>query len=183
MWLTGKSIRQMHSGLFKSGNKRGAGGIGGVFIMFSKEKKQLKNLPKQIMKDMSKHISKKLTDPTAPVRTGHYIMSHVVGLNEPVYPRSAVKAKPPFPPRADPGQEAAMKNTERAKLIRNSKALSKSPIIHFGNSASYAHLVEFIGWTPIGGIKGPYHVFGKAGQSLELRKKQIVSEAKQKVFK
>jgi len=187
MWLIGKSIRQMHSGLSKSGSKRGAGGIGGVFLMFSKEKKQLKNLPKQIMKDFSRRIANELTKEDVPVRTGHYVASHVVQTTEPAYPRSASPTDPPFAPRLYGSASEPYRMPVRASLKNKAKALIESGAnkIFFGNRASYAHIVEKLGWLTLHehATTGPYFVFGKAAGSVYLQKKQIAQKAKRKVFK
>jgi len=151
--------------------------------MFTKERKQIKDVIKQTMKDMSNHIINRLTDERIPVRTGHYVASHVVQTIDPSYPRSAVEMKPPYAPKmiASASYREPVKNRLKAKV--DGLIAKGEKTIHFGNKASYAHLVEYLGWADLGGVTGPYQIFGVAEESAKGREKQIVTAAKKKVFK
>jgi len=155
--------------------------------MFSKERQQLKKLPKQIMIDFSRRIANGLTDEDVPVRTGHYVASHVVQTTEPAYPRSASPTDPPFAPRLYGSASEPYRMPVRISLKSKAKALIKSgnSKIFFGNRASYAHIVEMLGWLSLHehAQTGPYFVFGKVAGSVYLQKKQIAQKAKRKVFK
>ena len=155
--------------------------MGGIF---DKERKQIERVVKQIMTDMSKHIAKELTNESVPVRTGHYVASHTVQVTTPEYPRFAAPSEPPFAPLLSGSASEPYRKPVEERLKAKSKALiEKNEKIYFGNRASYAHLVEFLGWTDIGGQTGRYFIFGKAAQSLNLQKKAIITIAKKKVFK
>ena len=186
MLLIGKLIRLMQSGHFRPGN-RGGDGIGGDDKLFTKERKQIKNVIKQTMMDMSDHVINKITDEDVPVRTGHYVGSHVVQTIDPSYPRSAVVGMPPFAPRllggASSGYRAPVKS--RLKTKANALIAKGEKQIHFGNAASYAHLIEYVGWVGMHELArtGPYFIFKGAEESLKARKKEIAMIAKKKVFK
>ena len=157
--------------------------------MFDKEKKQIKQVIKQTMKDMSDHIINQLTDELVPVRTGHYVSSHVVQTIDPSYPRSAVPGVPPFPPRVFGGASAPYREPVKHRLKAKADQLiaKGEKTIHFGNKASYAHLVEYVGWqalAPEGTVAtGPYFIFKSAEVSAKAREKMIAAAAKKKVFK
>jgi hypothetical protein len=154
-------------------------------MMFSKERKQIKKVIKQTMKDMSDHVINKITDEHVPVRTGHYVASHVVQTIDPSYPRSAVPSEGPYAAQVSGSASAPYRDPVKATLKAKADMLIQKgeKTIHFGNKASYAHLVEYFGWKGLGGIRGPYFIFKGAEESLKARERTITIVAKKKVFK
>ena len=151
--------------------------------MFTKERKQIKDVIKQTMKDMSDHIINRLADERIPVRTGHYVASHVVQTIDPSYPRKAEPMEPPYAPKMLASESYRAPVRSRLKAKADALIAKGEKTIHFGNKASYAHLVEYMGWTQLGGRTGPYQIFNSAEESARGREKSIATAAKAKVFK
>ncbi len=148
--------------------------------LFDKERKHIKGIIKKSMIKISNHIVEKLTDHVVPVRTGRYVKSHVVQIKKPSFTRSAVPMSPPYPNKLSAEESAPIRSGVETKLKAEATMLinAGNAKIYFGNSAKYAHLVEFIGWIPMpmGGKTGPKFVFGRAALSTNLQKKNIISQ-------
>jgi hypothetical protein len=153
--------------------------------MFKNDRKKIKKVIKQTMKDMSDHVINRITDERVPVRTGHYVASHVVQTIAPSYPRSMIPSAGPYAPQVSGGASAMYREPVKATLKAKADRLIQKgeKTIHFGNKASYAHIVEYLGWQPLGGARSPYFIFKGAEESLKAQTRQIAIAAKKKVFK
>ena len=150
--------------------------------MFTKHKKKINRIIKQTMIGMSNHIAEKITDEAVPVRTGRYVKNHVVQTVNPSFPRLAFPKDPPYPDKLTPAESAPIRMPVKTVLKATAKSLinTGNTKIYFGNKMSYAHLIEYVGWSILSerAKTGPYYIFGKAAVSLELNRKKIAYMAK-----
>ena len=145
-------------------------------------RKKISNVMKYMQEDIVDQTINELVD-RSPVHTGKFVQSYIAEKSPRSYPRDPEPTGDIFglSPHAD---ESMVKNSAKSALKERAKLIMENNgKVSINNKAGHANFVEYLGWVPFGGKKGPYFPFATTNQSIWLKKASILLAAKHRALK